>query len=98
LYAAWLAQLNRSLSDHHLAELDARVSEWRNQVVKSLRELRRQLRSYPSSASIYSELKCLELRAEQQQQDLMYAFYQSAAELPYGGDSLLANLTRVARL
>lgn len=98
LYAAWLAQLQRSLGDDHLAALEACVSDWREKVVKPLRALRRELRDYASAASVRDELKRLELRAEREQQDRMYAFHQRAPGLPRGDDSLLENLTRVALL
>jgi uncharacterized protein (TIGR02444 family) len=98
LYAAWLAHLQRSLSDDHLVALDARVSEWREQVVKPVRGLRRELRAYASAASVRDELKSLELRAEREQQEMMYAFHQRAAGLPYADDPLLENLARVALL
>jgi len=98
LYAAWLADMKRCLSDSHLDALDARVSEWRDQVVKSLRGLRRQLSACPGATGVRDELKSLELRAEREQQDVMYEFYRCAPELSYGDGLLLENLTRVARL
>lgn len=96
LYAAWLAHQKRCLSNDHLAALDALVSEWREQVVKPLRGLRRELRDYPSAASVRDELKALELRAEREQQDRMYAYHQRAPGLPHSDDPLLENLSRVA--
>jgi uncharacterized protein (TIGR02444 family) len=96
LYAAWLAHRQRCLSDDHLAALDACVREWRENVVKPLRGLRRQLRAHTSAAKVCDELKSLELRAEREQQDRMYAFYQRAPGLPHSDDPLLENLTRVA--
>jgi len=96
LYAAWLAHRQRCLSDDHLAALEARVREWREEVVKPLRGLRRQLRAHTSAANVCDELKSLELRAEREQQDRMYAFHQRAPGLPHSDDPLLENLTRVA--
>jgi uncharacterized protein (TIGR02444 family) len=98
LYAAWLAHLKRSLSDGHLIALEARVCEWREQVVKPLRGLRRQLVAHASAANVCDELKNLELRAEREQQDRMYAFHQRAPGLPHSASPLLENLTRVALL
>lgn len=97
LYAAWLAHLKCSLSDDHLAALEALVSEWREQVVKPLRGLRRQLRDYPGAESARDELKHLELQAEREQQDMMYAFYQRSPTLPRCDAALLENLSRVAQ-
>jgi uncharacterized protein (TIGR02444 family) len=101
LYAAWLAHRKRCLSDDHLAALDACVCDWREQVVKPLRGLRRQLRAYSdaaSAASVRDELKSLELRAEREQQEAIYAFHQRAPGLPHSDDPLLENLARVALL
>lgn len=98
LYAAWLAHGQRGLSDDHLAALEASVSAWRTEVVKPLRALRRQLRTNTGAAGIHDALKALELRAEREQQDLMYAFYRRAQVLPCSENSLLENLTRVAQM
>lgn len=96
LYAAWLARNNQCLSEAHLAELDGLVAEWRAAVIQPLRGLRRQLQGYSQATSVREELKALELKAEQAQQDMMYAFYQRSEELLRGDNPLLANLTRVA--
>ena len=97
LYAAWLAHLKRGLSDDHLVAMEACVCEWREQVVKPLRALRRQLRDYPGAESARDELKHLELQAEREQQDMMYAFYQHSPTVPRCDTALLENLTRVAQ-
>ena len=97
LYAAWLAHLKRGLSADHLVAMEACVCEWREQVVKPLRALRRQLRDYPGAEGARDELKQLELQAEREQQDIMYAFYQRAPTLPRCDAALLENLTRVAQ-
>jgi uncharacterized protein (TIGR02444 family) len=97
LYAAWLAHMERRLSDAHLTGLDALIADWRDRVVKPLRVLRRQLHGLPRAENIRNEIKVLELDAEQQQQDMMYAFYQEAAPLPRSPRSLPGNLALVAR-
>jgi uncharacterized protein (TIGR02444 family) len=96
LYAAWLAHLERRLSSAHLTELDALVADWREDVVKPVRALRRQLTGNTRAQGIRDEIKVLELRAEQAQQDMMYGFYQRAATLPRGFQPLPANLALVA--
>jgi uncharacterized protein (TIGR02444 family) len=98
LYAAWLARNNRRLDTDHLNELDALVTEWRDSVVRPLRGLRRQLQTYTEAAAVREELKTLELRAEQEQQEAMYAFHQRSVTGTSADDSLLGNLTRVALL
>lgn len=97
LYAAWLAHIERCLSGAHLTELDALVADWRDNVIKPLRVLRRQLHELPRAVDIRNEIKVLELRAEQQQQDMMYAFYQRAVPLPRNPQPLPENLAMVAR-
>ena len=93
LYAAWLAARNQCLSADHLLALDERVREWRETVVKPLRALRRDLRDYPQAAGVRDELKALELRAEREQQDMIYLFYERAAEPVREANPLLNNLT-----
>lgn len=96
LYAAWLAHIQRRLSHAHLIEVDGLIADWRENVVQPLRALRRQLREYPGAAGIYKEIKALELRAEQQQQDMMYAFFQRADGLPPVHRPLQENMALVA--
>ncbi|CAA0126322.1 Uncharacterised protein [Halioglobus japonicus] len=98
LYAAWLAQRNEGISVDHLTALDNRVTQWRDTVVKPLRALRCELRTYPQAAGVREELKALELRAEREQQDMMHAFYEHSAELAREVNPTLSNLTHVAHL
>lgn len=97
LYAAWLAHLGRRLSRPHLSEVEARVAQWRDQVIAPLRSLRRQLRTFPPAHEIREGIKALELDAEQQQQAMMHAYYQQAAELAVADPPLEDNLVMVAR-
>jgi uncharacterized protein (TIGR02444 family) len=103
LYAVWLAHADRRLTVEHFAALDALVADWRCHVIKPLRALRQQLRSYLPAASavneldVVGELKSLELRAERQQHDMMYAYSRQTAALPQAAYPLLDNLTLVAR-
>lgn len=78
LYAAWLASQDLQLTTEHLADLDSAIASWRGRVIVPLRALRQQLRDYPAAEEIRGELKSLELRAEQHQQDLMWDFFQAA--------------------
>jgi hypothetical protein len=79
-----------------LIEVEGLIADWRENVVQPLRALRRQLREYPGAAGIYKEIKALELRAEQQQQDMMYAFFQRTDGLPPAHRPLQENMALVA--
>jgi uncharacterized protein (TIGR02444 family) len=92
LYASWLAASDRRLSEVHLAELNSCVSAWREQVVVPLRAVRRYLREVPEAGGLRDEVKSLELRAEQQQQDMMWDFYRSAEALSIEKCPLRENL------
>jgi uncharacterized protein (TIGR02444 family) len=97
LYAAWLAHLDRRLTDSHLTELEALIADWRDKVVMPLRAVRRHLLAYPDATGLRNDVKSLELCAEREQQDLMYAFYQQATELAPSNGSLSQNLSLVAQ-
>jgi uncharacterized protein (TIGR02444 family) len=97
LYAAWLAQMNQRLSEEHLSATEAVIVDWRDQVVKPLRALRRQLQDYTWAAGVRDEVKALELRVEQQQQDLMFDFFRHTCDLPRAHRPLRENLVRVAQ-
>lgn len=96
LYAAWLAQLDRRLGEMHLTALNRSVTNWRDQVVKPLRAVRRELQGCTGAADIREGVKALELRAEQEQLDRMYQFYQRAEVLPEAVRPLQHNLELVA--
>lgn len=97
LYAAWLAHMDQRLSGEHLAGLEAQIFDWRERVIKPLRALRRQLQNDPRASGLHEEIKALELRAEQQQQELMFDFFQMTADLPQAPRPLQENLVLVAQ-
>jgi uncharacterized protein (TIGR02444 family) len=97
LYAAWLARMDQRLSEQHLAGVEAVIGEWRDRVIKPLRALRQQLQDYPRAAGVGDEIKPLELRAEQQQQDMMFAFFQRTAALPKSLRPLRENLVQIVQ-
>ncbi len=68
------------------------IVDWRGRVVEPLRALRRQLQGYYPAQGIRDEIKTLELRAEQQQQDMMWACFQRTAGLPRTPRPLRENL------
>ncbi|NQX89320.1 MAG: TIGR02444 family protein [Halioglobus sp.] len=96
LYAGWLAQQQLRLTSAHLSELNALVADWRDGVICPIRALRRQLRGYPAAAVIRGEIRALELRSEQQQQAMMYDYYQRNTALAREQHTLASNLSRVA--
>jgi len=97
LYAAWLANMDTRLDGEHLAAVEAEIADWRDQVVKPLRALRRRLPHHARAAYVREEIKGLELRVEQQQQDLMFACFQQSGDLPRSPRPLRANLVLVAQ-
>lgn len=101
LYAAWLGFLGRSLSQEHLQGVDEQVRQWREDIVRPLRALRRDLKALGAGSQTYEDVKKLELAAEEQQQQLMYAYFEAHPvpdALGTSGASLMANLQLVARL
>jgi uncharacterized protein (TIGR02444 family) len=97
LYAAWLANRDQRLDLEHLTAVEARIADWRAKVIQPVRALRRELRGYPPAAALCAEVKSLELRAEREQHDTMYAFHQEAAALSRAARPLRENLALVAR-
>lgn len=97
LYAAWLAHMDQRLSEEHAAGVEAAIVDWREKVIKPLRALRRQLQDYPRAAGVMEEVKGLELRAEHQQQDMMFAFFQRTTGLTRAPRPLQENLWQVAQ-
>ena len=97
LYGAWLASAGRRLSHPHLLAVEAAVTDWRNKVVIPLRTLRRQWRSFPLAQALREEIKTLELVAEQQQQAMIYVYYQQATELAVSHYPLQENLELVVK-
>lgn len=99
LYAAWLAARQQRLSDEHLARLTRQVSQWRDCVIRPLRELRRQLRKEdPAVRKLRDLVKRLELQAERRQQDVMYRCYCATEPPRCAGGGLRHNFERVAEL
>lgn len=79
LYLLWQARQCRQLSAAGVAELEAKVSPWREMAVVPLRRLRRALKGPPglipaTEAEIFrGRIKGIELEAERLQQEAMYA-------------------------
>lgn len=92
LYASWLASIDQRLSFAHLEGLDEMVREWRQRVVRPLRELRRQLRGYAEAEPVRESVRTLELQSEQRQQDMMWRYYLLAPALVVSRRPLAENL------
>jgi uncharacterized protein (TIGR02444 family) len=97
LYASWLASIDQRLNVLHLQNLDEAVQEWRVNVVEPLRYLRQQWRDYQPADLLREELKVLELRAEQEQQDMMWRYYLLAPALATRPQPLQDNLALLFR-
>lgn len=96
LYAAWLASLDLALTADHMAQVEAAVAAWREEVVLPTRELRRNLKEIPGAGDLREKIARLELEAEAHQQDLIFACYRES--VLQGPGSLAANLAEVAGL
>jgi uncharacterized protein (TIGR02444 family) len=86
LFLLWSASLKRTLPQATIADLDARIGEWRDAAVIPLRTLRRALKVPPpvvaarSAEAFRTRIKALELEAERLQQQTMY---ELAPSLPF---------------
>ena len=59
LFAAWLSKYSVALTEAELVRIDQIVAEWRNEVVKPLRAVRRRLKSgpYPAPTTVTETLR-----------------------------------------
>jgi uncharacterized protein (TIGR02444 family) len=76
LLCCWLARSGRGrLNEDDLAAAEARAAPWRREIVEPLRAVRRALKTMvdAASASLYAEIKHLELRAEREEQGRLLA-------------------------
>ena len=96
LYGAWLASTDQRLDTEHLAGLERRIAQWRQEVVQPLRQLRRQWRDYEPARELRQQLAELELHAERMQQDQMLDYYRTAPALAVTAAQLRDNLLLVA--
>ena len=92
LYAAWLAAVNLRLTPEHARAADRQVRDWRARVIRPLRELRRDWRTLDQASRLRAAIADLELAAEREEQDQLWAFHQRAQPLAAGADLLSANL------
>jgi uncharacterized protein (TIGR02444 family) len=84
LFLLWNAHMGRVLCRADVEALESRVTEWRDNVVIPLREVRRQLKSPPAlvekgaAEAFRTRIKQIELEAERLQQESLYALAQSS--------------------
>ena len=98
LYAAWLAGQQCELSSQHLADVDARLAQWRSRVVVPLRQLRRDWKGLEDAKQLREAIKSLELRAEQREVEQLWDAHVAAA-IQHTADNVLGlNLMRVLAL
>jgi uncharacterized protein (TIGR02444 family) len=98
LYGAWLAHENLSPQQEYLHDLDAAVAEWRDRVVRPLRALRRQWADYPPASALREDVKALELRAEREQQAMMYDIHRRRFNTLGRAQGARENLIQIAQL
>ncbi len=77
LYALWCASLGHQLDAAEIAAVDARIANWRRNVVSVVRQARRALKPAPDGfdaaavAALRKQLLAAELEAERMQQFVM---------------------------
>lgn len=98
LYAAWLAGQQCELRSRHLAEVDARLAQWRSRVIAPLRQLRRDWKDLEDATQLRETVKSLELRAEQHEIAQLWDCHLAAEQQPTGDGVLGLNLRRVLAL
>ena len=97
LYLLFLAQQGRRLNRDDVARIDATVLSWREQVVKPLRTLRRNLKNgmapfdADATGALRSEIKRIELEAERiEQQTIEHLVPASAIGTPMASPATAA--------
>lgn len=98
LYGGWLARRGLRLTEEHLGVQNSAVAGWREEVVKPLRALRRQVGRHGPGSALREELQRLELEAERYQQDILYRGSPRGKALPAARHPLRENLGLVAAL
>ncbi|MGH0241183.1 TIGR02444 family protein [Sinorhizobium meliloti] len=103
LFAAWLSKHSVALTEAELVRIDAVVADWRDEVVRPLRNVRRRLKSGPQPApsqeteALRNSLKGVELGSERIELAVLEA--EGEALIASGGThaDATANLALVLR-
>lgn len=99
LFSAWLAKHSAALTDAELERIDKRVADWRNEVVRPLRAIRRRLKGGPHPAptketdALRNEVKSVELGSEKIELAVLEA--EGEALIAAGSGDASGNLARV---
>jgi uncharacterized protein (TIGR02444 family) len=79
LYACFAAVEQRTVSEVDASALDGVCADWRDEVIRQLRSVRRKLAARPDTADISKGLLQLELAAEQRQQAMIWAWHNGTS-------------------
>ncbi len=102
LIALFAARYHKQLSEAELIAADATIRAWREEVVRPLRQIRRQMKADsalalgPESAAIRNKVKATELSAEQFEQAILARFLADLEPTSSSG-SLFEAATAVVR-
>jgi uncharacterized protein (TIGR02444 family) len=95
LFCAWLAQARKIvLTQQDITALDAEVASWHENVVRSLRSVRRYMKSRPEGeiGALRTRVKGIEIDSEQIEQAMLFSHAEQ--RLAPDGDAPLPAATR----
>lgn len=101
LFSAWLAKQSMALTEAELVRIDGLVFEWRNEVVKPLRAIRRRLKNGPYPAptketeTLRNGVKGVELNSEKIELAVLEAEGKTLIAARAGSGDASGNLARV---
>lgn len=83
LFGLWLAARGRRVDRDAITKIDRHVCDWRERVVRPLRDTRRYLKPLaegaPARAALRQRIKEVELSSERIEQDELFALYAASA-------------------
>lgn len=103
LFAAWLSEKGKALTEGDLGRVDGRIREWRSEVVQPLRAVRRRLKNGPSPApseeteKLRNGVKAVELQSEKIELAVLEAEGDALPGERGGEEDANQNLRRVLR-
>lgn len=103
LFSAWLTKHSVPLTDAELVRIDGLVADWRNEVVRPLRVIRRRLKSGPRPAptketeTLRNGVKGVELSSERIELAILEAEGEALIALGGGSGDTADNLACVLR-
>lgn len=92
LFCGWCGSRGRGLDAAEIAALDARLAEWRREVVQPLRGVRRWMKTREAvpgkeARALRGEVKRLELEAERIEQELLFAAAEEVLSMGEAGEA-----------